>query len=461
MNAVTRWFSLANAGAWASTRGIVLAVSTPVLGMLALAAPASAATTTVTFNATAGAQTWTVPAGVIEATFDLYGAQGGGALPPPIFSGGLGGRATATIPVTPGASIQVNVGGQGAIFGGSGGFNGGGNPFDGRASSGGGASDIRIGGTALTDRVLVAGGGGGSGAEACGNGISVGGPGGGLTGVDGGSSGCSAGVAGGGGTQTAGGNAGTAQAGQFGLGGNGGNGASTEEGGGGGGGWYGGGGALDGGGGGGSGHGPAGTVFETGIQSGDGLVTVTYTEPSIAGLIKSVADLDLPLGTEADLLSSLTNAARFLAAGKPARACSNLAAFIVKVKAESGTNIDPADADALVVVAEAVRESEPLNCAPATLDACAGQQPTIVGTDGPDDLRGTNGDDVIAAGGGDDRVVGLRGDDRVCGGAGADLIRGRGGDDLLRGGSGRDELRGGGGSNRCRGGMGSDSEHRC
>ena len=80
--------------------------------MLAFAAPASA--TTETFNYTGAAQTWTVPAGVTEATFDLYGAQGhGGCCPFSAFPRGLGGRATATIPVTAGTSIQVNVGGRG------------------------------------------------------------------------------------------------------------------------------------------------------------------------------------------------------------------------------------------------------------------------------------------------------------------------------------------------------------
>ena len=38
-----------------------------------------------------------------------------------------------------------------------------------------------------------------------------------------------------------------------------------------------------GGGGGGSGHGPPGTVFETGVRTGDGLVTVTYQSPKCAG----------------------------------------------------------------------------------------------------------------------------------------------------------------------------------
>ncbi len=79
--------------------------------MLALAAPAAA--TTDTFNYTGAAQSWTVPAGVTEATFDLYGAQGDGDVDS-VFDPGLGGQATATIAVTAGASIQVNVGGQGS-----------------------------------------------------------------------------------------------------------------------------------------------------------------------------------------------------------------------------------------------------------------------------------------------------------------------------------------------------------
>ena len=46
------------------------------LATLAFAAPAAAATET--FDFTGAAQTWTVPAGVTSATFDLYGAEGGG-----------------------------------------------------------------------------------------------------------------------------------------------------------------------------------------------------------------------------------------------------------------------------------------------------------------------------------------------------------------------------------------------
>ena len=77
---------------------------------------------TVTFSASGAPETWTVPAGVTSATFDLYGAEGGGG------SGfaGLGGRVTATLAVTPGASYQVRVGVWGFATGIPRGYNGGG-----------------------------------------------------------------------------------------------------------------------------------------------------------------------------------------------------------------------------------------------------------------------------------------------------------------------------------------------
>ena len=267
------------------------------LSTLALAAPAAA--DTETFNFTGAAQTWTVPAGVTEATFDLFGAQGGGIIGDATRAPGLGGRATATIPVAPGASIQVNVGGQGAAGsatgGGAGGFNGGGDggfddviDDDAAGGGGGGASDIRIDGTTLDDRKLVAAGGGGAGGGTCAGGSSIGGGGGGETGQPGGDTGCQVAAAGGGGgTQSDGGTAALpAMPGDPGVGGHGAIEALFEAfgGGGGGGGWFGGGGGLGGGGGGGSGHGPEGTVFETGVRSGNGLVTVTYTvSPPVGG----------------------------------------------------------------------------------------------------------------------------------------------------------------------------------
>ena len=429
-------------------RRAALTLTSAMLATLTLAAPASAITET--FNFTGAAQTWIVPAGVTQATFDLYGAQGSG------LAAGLGGQATATISVTPGASIQVNVGGQGGALG-AGGFNGGGNasPTDGdNIEGGGGASDIRIGGTALTDRVLVAGGGGGQGTAFCTGGSIAGGNGGGLSGSPGSDAGCSF-VAAGAGTQTAGGSAGTApccdaQPGDFGVGGTG------NVGGGGGGGWFGGGGGISGGGGGGSGHGPDGTIFQTGVRTGNGLVTVTPT-PTIATLIQSVADLNLPPGLTTNLRKPLITAQNYLDAGRGAAACNQLASFISYVQARSGNKIPAADADDLIAEAEDVRES--LNCKAGL--TCAGQDATIVGTGRSDTLRGTNGDDVIAAGGGDDKVTALGGDDLVCGAGGADQLSGKGGDDELRGAAGDDVHRGGGGSDKCRGGGGSDSKQGC
>ena len=470
MRAATRWFCLTKASLSAATRWIVLVFSTLVAGMLALAAPASA--TTETFNFTGAAQTWPVPDGVFNATFDLYGAQGGGDTFTTVFLPGLGGRATATIPLTPGDSIQVTVGGQGGgpDKGGPGGFNGGGSASfggGGGSNGGGGASDIRIGDPpfGLEDRVLVAGGGGGSSDEVCPQNGQVlpvsGGDGGGLSGDPGlageASGGCAGAVGGGGGTQTAGGSATPpATAGAFGVGGN--IDPFSGNGGGGGGGWFGGGGGhIAAGAGGGSGHGPEGTVFETGVRSGDGLATVTYG--SIGTLAALVASLSLPRNLEASLQQRLNQAQQELDFGDSFGACDQVAAFIRQVENASGKRISTDDANALIAEADAVRVS--LGCGDARTATCAGQAATVVGTGSGDALRGTNGDDVIAAGGGGDLVVGLRGDDLVCGSGGADVIRGKGGDDTLRGGGGKDELRGGRGSDACRGGGDSDGKRHC
>jgi hypothetical protein len=78
--------------------------------------------------------------------------------------GGRGGRVTSAVQVTPGEALQVNVGGFA-------GWNGGGTgsvPILGSSgarfyTAGGGASDVRRGGTGLATRVVVAGGGGGGG----------------------------------------------------------------------------------------------------------------------------------------------------------------------------------------------------------------------------------------------------------------------------------------------------------
>jgi hypothetical protein len=341
-------------------------------GVMAFAAPASA--TTDTFNYTGAAQTWTVPTGVTSATFDLYGARGGGGAEEYQTTPGLGGEATATIAVTPGASIEVNVGGQGGRD--TAGFNGGGaSTSDGPGGGGGGgASDIRIGGTALADRMLVAGGGGGAGSLSCLSQPVAGGDGGGESGEAGGAppqgESCGNSLAGGGGTQDTGGTGGgssggfgfPATPGGFGVGGNGGLGGSGSVGGGGGGGWYGGGGGYNnaGSGGGGSGHGPAGTTFQTGVRDGNGLVIVTYTvqAPTIADLIDAVQALNLSSPTENSLLKKLTGAQKNLDSGNTAGACDKLASFISQVKALKGKKIIPASAaDDLIAEATAVRAS--------------------------------------------------------------------------------------------------------
>ena len=163
----------------------------------------------VTFNYTGAMQTWTVPPCVTSINVIAAGAKGGGG------GGGNGARITATLAVTPGQVLNIFVGGQGNCGNNSGGWNGGAtgwasNPANATYNScgGGGASDIRIGGTALANRVIVAGGGGGKG-------------GGSTTTTGGGAANCTNGAAGtnsfgtggGGGTQTAGGTAGTPWAG--------------------------------------------------------------------------------------------------------------------------------------------------------------------------------------------------------------------------------------------------------
>jgi hypothetical protein len=347
-------------------------LATTAASTIALVAPAAA--TTETFNFTGAAQTWTVPEGVSSATFDVFGAEGASGSSGSAFGpGGLGGRATVTVAVSPGQTFQINIGGAGS--GVTGGFNGGANGGVFGVSSGGGgggASDVRTGSFALDDRVIVAGGGGGGGNTRSfiggGTQLSFGGGGGGLTGGDGGGVGNFP-EPGTGGTQTAGGTGGGAAGdGVFGAGGAGAC-SGIACGGGGGGGWWGGGGGVHGAGGG-SGFGPAGVVFESGVRSGNGLATVSYA--TIADLIDSVEALDLPRGLENSLLKKLENAQRNFAAGKLNGACGKLGAFINQVKAQSGKKIAAADADDLIAEAEAVRAG--LGCGSGASPALKGRR---------------------------------------------------------------------------------------
>lgn len=151
-----------------------------------------------------GIYTYVVPSGVTKIEVDCVGAAGGaaqsyyGSTFTPV-SASKGGRVQCTLSVNPNQFIYLYVGGQGEsgdFSSGSGsywtlegGFNGGGTGsvaqdwLGATCAAGGGASDLRIGGTALTNRVVVAGGGGGSF-----GGVSIGysgGDGGGLIGGDG------------------------------------------------------------------------------------------------------------------------------------------------------------------------------------------------------------------------------------------------------------------------------------
>ncbi|MFT5859688.1 MAG: hypothetical protein ACI865_001792 [Flavobacteriaceae bacterium] len=113
-----------------------------------------------TFNYTGAMETYTVPAGVTSIHIIAYGAQGnigtgaGGGI------AGLGGSAEGDLTVTGGQVLNIFVGGQNN-------YNGGGNAGSINAGDGGGASDVRFGGVASIDRILVAGGGGGGGATGC------------------------------------------------------------------------------------------------------------------------------------------------------------------------------------------------------------------------------------------------------------------------------------------------------
>jgi hypothetical protein len=267
--------------------------------LLLLAASAFAllasAQTTVTFNYTGSVQTFTVPPCVTSLTIDARGAQGGTKN---ACIGGNGGQVTCTMSVTPGEILNIYVGGAGTngdnITGViPGGFNGGGSGYDDTdpwgGAGGGGASDIRRTPYGLNNRVVVAGGGGGGGIDGCNSANQLaGGVGGGLTGGAGqpSPSGCVG--SGQGGTQSAGGAKGqytgcnnSSTDGSFGAGGNGyGNCSNSDDGGsGGGGGWYGGGAGNFGAGGGGSSYTDGtctGVTHTQGIQSGAGVVMITY-----------------------------------------------------------------------------------------------------------------------------------------------------------------------------------------
>ncbi|WP_189342884.1 HYR domain-containing protein, partial [Ulvibacter litoralis] len=110
-----------------------------------------------TFSFTGSEQQFIVPPGITEIHAQVYGAQGGANW---VNNVNFGGLVEADIPVTPGQILYIYVGEQPSTH--IGGFNGGG-AGEGGGIGGGGASDIRIGGNSITDRVIVGGGAGGAG----------------------------------------------------------------------------------------------------------------------------------------------------------------------------------------------------------------------------------------------------------------------------------------------------------
>ena len=185
-----------------------------------------------TFPYTGGQQTYTVGNGVTAIALDVQGACGGNNYSSWGGIGGKGGRVQATLAVSAGEVLYIYVGGRG-LNGPSGtgtllagGFNGGGNSnYAYYGGSGGGGTDIRLTpGTITTaatgntvqpyttvNRLIVAGGGGASGAY-CDCSQDLGGDGGGTIGGNGSTYGSTTsyiGYDGQGGTQSSGGASGT------------------------------------------------------------------------------------------------------------------------------------------------------------------------------------------------------------------------------------------------------------
>ena len=243
---------------------------------------------TQTFSYTGSIQNWTVPAGVTSLSFTAEGAQGGSGTAG-YGVGGLGGRVQGSLSVTPGQALSIYVGQM--PLSNIGGFNGGGNGANNTyGRGGGGATDIRIGGVALANRVVVAAGGGGGGTNCFSANQNSGGVGGGATGGNGYQCNQQTNYVGFGGTQTAGGInlGGLGQTGGLGQGGNGG----TTYGGGGGGGYYGGGGGSYGGGGGGSSYVLAtvvsNSIVTSGVRTGNGELTISWSGAGCPSLLVPV-----------------------------------------------------------------------------------------------------------------------------------------------------------------------------
>lgn len=149
---------------------------------VAQAPPACLSGTEQVFSPTGAVQTYTVPPGVTAVFIDASGAAGGTSLG---YAPGTGVRIGAEVPVTPGETLSVLVGGEGS-------------PSSGGGGGGGGGSFVFTSGGVL---LVAAGGGGGAGSTGNGYDAQVG-----TSGHDGGDST----FGGAGGTDGSGGGAATA-----------------------------------------------------------------------------------------------------------------------------------------------------------------------------------------------------------------------------------------------------------
>lgn len=255
-----------------------------------------------TFYFTGSAEQFIVPSGTSNVTIETWGAQGGANW---ANNTNYGGYNKADFSVNTGDALNIYVGGKATST--TGGFNGGGNG-DGSGIGGGGASDVRLNGTALTDRIIVAGGGGGAGYWSTLH--VVGGIGGGTNGGDGYRN-TTSDMGGLGATTTGPGANGTcinfnvtSMAGSLGQGGTPAGYGCGCEGYGGGGGYYGGAGSGNcRGGGGGSGYiSPSGTNTSSanGIRIGDGMIVISYTNTGVSTIVQTnglASGQSFPVGT--------------------------------------------------------------------------------------------------------------------------------------------------------------------
>jgi hypothetical protein len=244
-------------------------------------------TKTEQFSYTGAVQQWVVPVGVTQVFIDVFGAQGGNSMTS-TGRGGLGGKVRAILPVTPGETLLLMVGGQPtsrtAVYGNGGNAGTNTSNVNNENMAGGGMSAVFRTSFDMTNALLVAGAGGGAAL------LKNGGIGGGATG---GNHDLRSGY---GGTQTAGGASGevldlqsvSPTSGQSGQGGNGGSTtvSTHSTGGGGGAGYFGGGGGVAGGAGYGSGGGgsswalPSLTKIATmsNFNSGHGKIIIYYND---------------------------------------------------------------------------------------------------------------------------------------------------------------------------------------